>query len=179
MRGDFTLPEEDVAAALYDLTQERLEKAGLPAYEISNHARPGAELRHNMAYWQGRDYLGIGPGAHGRVTLDGVTYATRRHRAPEIWLDRVRREGHALTDRDAVSPEERRIEITMMGLRIADGLEERVLIEGCGQGFAEAYDPARLQALIEEGDIRRGNDRLVATRQGLRRLDAVLGYLLG
>ena len=178
-RGDFELPEEELAAALFDLTQERLGQAGLPAYEISNHARPGAESRHNLAYWLGRDYLGIGPGAHGRITLDGVTYATRRHRAPEIWMERVARDGHALTEREAVPPEERLVEVAMMGLRLTEGLEERVLREACGRGFDTAFDPARLAALVEEGDLVRANDRLHATLQGRRRLNAVLGYLLG
>ena len=178
-RGDFHLPDEDTATALFDLTQERLAAAGLPAYEISNHARPGAESRHNMVYWTGLDYLGIGPGAHGRVTLDGATRATRRHRAPEIWLQRVTEHGHALVEETALSPEDRVTEIAMMGLRLTDGLAEATLRDATGLGFTEALDPDRLAALVEEGDLARGNDRLRATAQGRRRLNAVLGYLLG
>ena len=179
LRGDFALPEEDEAAALFDWTQERLAQAGLPAYEISNHARPGAESRHNLAYWLGRDYLGIGPGAHGRITLEGVTYATRRHRAPEVWMERVRRDGHALTEQEAVPPEDRLVEVAMMGLRLTAGLEEATLVAASGLGFDDAFDPARLEALLQEGDLERLNDRLRATLQGRRRLNAVLGYLLG
>src|SRR3546814_322184 len=95
-RGAFRLPDEDAAAALWDATQETLDAAGLPAYEVSNHARPGQECRHNIVYWSYRDYLGIGPGAHGRLSERGAKVATRTHRAPSVWLDRVGRDGHAL-----------------------------------------------------------------------------------
>ena len=90
-QGKIVLPDEDIAAALYDATEEECARAGLQAYEISNYARPGEESRHNLAYWRYLDYAGIGPGAHGRVTVDGSLHATRRHRAPEIWAERVER----------------------------------------------------------------------------------------
>ncbi|MFO7482571.1 radical SAM family heme chaperone HemW, partial [Oceanibaculum nanhaiense] len=90
-RGEFRIPDEDTGAALYEATQDVLEQAGLPAYEISNHARPGEESRHNLAYWRYADYAGIGPGAHGRLTLAQGKIATRQHRAPQIWLERVER----------------------------------------------------------------------------------------
>lgn len=97
-RGDLVTPDEETGAALYELTQSLMGKAGLPAYEISNHAKPGHECRHNLTYWRYCDYVGIGPGAHGRVTLDGVKQATRTHRAPEEWLERVTKHGHGLTE---------------------------------------------------------------------------------
>ena len=94
-RGELVPPDDDDAAAFFETTQDRLAAAGLPAYEISNHARPGAECRHNLAYWRYQDYVGIGPGAHGRVTRDGVKYATRQRRAPERWLAAVEGAGTA------------------------------------------------------------------------------------
>ena len=96
--------------------------AGLPAYEISNHARPGAECRHNLVYWRYGDYVGIGPGAHGRLTLDGEKYATRQRRAPEAWLAAVEAAGHATEERQPLARAERREEMLMMGLRLAEGI---------------------------------------------------------
>ena len=93
-QGKIVLPDDDTAAALYDATGEECARAGLLAYEISNYARPGEESRHNLAYWRYLDYAGIGPGAHGRITVDGSLLATRRHRAPEPWAERVERIGH-------------------------------------------------------------------------------------
>src|SRR5262249_59984246 len=105
-RGDFVRPDEETQAGLYEPTVARLEAAGLPAYEISNHARPGAECRHNLVYWRYGDYVGVGPGAHGRLTLDGARVATRQEKAPETWLAAVEANGHATAERTALTPEE-------------------------------------------------------------------------
>src|SRR3954453_4568780 len=117
-RGEILTADEDTAAALYEVTQERLAAAGLPAYEISNHARLGAECRHNLAYWRYEDYLGIGPGAHGRVTCDGGKLATQQRRAPEAWLDAIERSGTGFEETTLIAPETALAELVMMGLRL-------------------------------------------------------------
>jgi oxygen-independent coproporphyrinogen-3 oxidase len=177
-RGDFqTLPEEE-QATLFDWTASRLERAGLPAYEISNHARPGEESRHNLAYWRYGDYVGIGPGAHGRLTLDGTKLATRQHRAPEAWLDSVEREGHATRQRLVVEPAARLQEMVMMGLRLAEGIPASRFRAETGSEMEGALDAQRLKRLVEGGFLTIEDQRLTATPEGRSRLDAVLGALL-
>jgi oxygen-independent coproporphyrinogen-3 oxidase len=177
-RGDFqTLPEEE-QATLFDWTASRLERAGMPAYEISNHARPGEESRHNLTYWRYGDYVGIGPGAHGRLTLDGKKLATRQHRAPEAWLDLVEREGHATRQRDEVEKSARLQEMVMMGLRLAEGIPSARFVAEAGAEIEGAMDPARLKRLVDGGFLKIDDDRLKATEEGRARLDAVLGALL-
>jgi oxygen-independent coproporphyrinogen-3 oxidase len=170
-RGELSLPPEPVQAALYEMTQETLERAGLPAYEISNHARPGAECRHNLVYWRAQDYLGIGPGAHGRLTLQGAKWATRQHRAPEAWLAQVERDGHATRTREPLSAHEQAQEALLMGLRLAEGVPLARL-------DALALSPERLAALSEEGLVLLEDGRLTATPAGRQRLDALLAYLV-
>ena len=124
-RGDLVTPDEDAAGNLYETTQDALEAAGLPAYEISNHARPGAESRHNLTYWRYGDYAGIGPGAHGRIAVGGVRHATRHHRAPEVWLERASRAADPFAAEQGsttVSDAEAVVEAAMMGLRTAEGV---------------------------------------------------------
>ena len=177
-RGDFeTLPEEE-QAALFDWTAARLERAGLPAYEISNHARPGEESRHNLIYWRYGDYIGIGPGAHGRLTFGETKLATRQHRAPEAWLDAVERDGHATRQRLEVDASARLSEMVMMGLRLAEGIPEERFVAEAGSGIANALDTQRLTRLIEGGFLTLESGRLRATAEGRARLDAVLGALL-
>ncbi len=177
-RGDFTVPEEEDAAALYEATQETLAEAGLPAYEISNHARPGEESRHNLTYWRYGDYAGIGPGAHGRLMLDGVKYATRQHRAPEAWLEMVEQEGHATRQRDVLDAEARREEMLMMGLRLAEGIDADRVAAETGGTLRSTLDPPRLTALIEGGFVELDDRGLRATASGRQRLNAVLAQLL-
>jgi len=177
-RGDFAVPDEETAAALYEATQEALEQVGLPAYEISNHARPGEACRHNLTYWRYGDYVGIGPGAHGRLTLDGVKYATRQHRAPEAWLAQVERNGHATRQKDAVNAESRREEMLMMGLRLAEGVAAEAFETETGETLAAALDPARLKRLAEGGFVVLDQQGLRATAAGRQRLNAVLAQIL-
>ena len=177
-RGELAILDEDAAATLYGATQAQLESAGLPAYEISNHARPGEESRHNLTYWRYGDYVGIGPGAHGRVTLEGVKTATRQHRAPEAWLAAVEATGHATRQRDALSTAERVREALMMGLRLAEGIAPRAFEASTGVALRTAIDEARLQPLVEGGFLVRDRRGLKATAAGLQRLDAVLAALL-
>jgi oxygen-independent coproporphyrinogen-3 oxidase len=177
-RGDFaTLPEEE-QAALFDWTAARLERAGLPAYEISNHARPGEESRHNLTYWRYGDYIGVGPGAHGRLTIDGTKLATRQHRAPEAWLDAVEREGHATRQWLEVDAAARLSEMVMMGLRLAEGIPAARFMAEAGAPIGEALDAQRLTRLIEGGFLELDDERLKATAEGRARLDSVLGALL-
>ncbi|WP_342452359.1 radical SAM family heme chaperone HemW [Pararoseomonas baculiformis] len=178
-RGAFRLPEGDEAAALYAATAEEAARFGLLPYEVSNYARPGAESRHNLAYWRYADYLGIGAGAHQRLTLDGRILATRRHRAPEIWLERVERDGHARVEEEPLSPVERGREAMLMGLRLSEGVDPGRIARRSGLDFDAVVDRAMLDALMEEGYLRWLPDgRLQATMEGRLRLDALLPVLL-
>ncbi|MDM7945757.1 MAG: radical SAM family heme chaperone HemW [Oceanibaculum nanhaiense] len=178
-RGEFKIPDEDTGAALYEATQAVLEQAGLPAYEISNHARPGEESRHNLAYWRYADYAGIGPGAHGRLTLAQGKIATRQHRAPQIWLERVERDGHATQAELPVLPEERLTEMLMMGLRTVEGVPADRFLRETGQEMRGALDPVRLERLVTGGFLIADEAGLRATAEGRQRLNALLPALLG
>jgi oxygen-independent coproporphyrinogen-3 oxidase len=177
-RGDIVMPDEDTQAALYEMTQEMLSAAGLPAYEISNHARPGAESRHNLTYWRYGDYVGIGPGAHGRLTVHGQKLATRAHRAPEIWLDRVAANGHGAHADEPVSMAERRDELLMMGLRLTEGVSRARLRDELGADVEALVDGRKLHRLIDAGFMTIDADRISATAAGRQRLNAVLSSLL-
>ncbi|MCC7049243.1 MAG: coproporphyrinogen III oxidase [Alphaproteobacteria bacterium] len=176
-RGEFALPDEDTAVALFATTQELMERAGRPLYEVSNHARPGAECRHNLAYWRYGDYVGIGPGAHGRPRIEGVKFAARQHRAPEIWLEQVERRGHATAACDPVPPAEQAEEALMMGMRLAEGIDARRFRAATGVALDAALDARGLAAMIEGGFVERTPTGIRATREGLLRLDAVLARL--
>ncbi|MGG5821329.1 radical SAM family heme chaperone HemW [Falsiroseomonas sp. HW251] len=177
-RGEFSLPEGEEAALLYNATAEEAARFGLHRYEVSNYAKPGAESRHNLAYWRYGDYVGIGAGAHQRITLDGAILAARRHRAPEEWLARVRRDGHAVTEEEALSPRDRAREALLMGLRLAEGVDPRRIEARSSLPFAECVDGSMLDALVEEGLLAWRDGRLVATDDGLLRLDAMLPLLV-
>jgi oxygen-independent coproporphyrinogen-3 oxidase len=172
-KGELDMPDEETAAALFEMTQERLAARGMPAYEISNHARPGAESRHNLAYWRYEDYLGIGPGAHGRVTRDGVKYATRQRRLPEAWLKQPEFEETVAIPRETAIEE-----MVMMGLRITEGVS-RARLEALAGRPVEALFGGALTRLIDGGFVTLDDERLAATAAGRQRLNAVLAALLG
>ena len=176
--GALVLPDPDLAAALYEATADECARAGLLAYEISNYAIPGGESRHNLAYWRYQDYAGIGAGAHGRVMIGGALHATRRHRAPEIWAERVERDGHAMTDDAPVPPDERAREALLMGLRLAEGIDLARFASRTGLTMAQSVDPAILAAACEEGYMRLTATHLIALPEGRLRLDALLGALV-
>jgi oxygen-independent coproporphyrinogen-3 oxidase len=178
-RGELDMPDEDTQATLYEATQAILTDAGLPAYEISNHARPGAECRHNLTYWRYGDYVGVGPGAHGRLTIGGEKLATRAHRAPEIWLERVEAKGYGAHADEPVSLTERRDELLMMGLRLAEGVSRTRLSEELGADVGELVDGLSLSRLIDAEYVALNTDRIQATAAGRQRLNAVLASLLG
>lgn len=181
-RGDLVVPDEDLATDLYEITQEETSAAGYGCYEVSNHARPGQESRHNLVYWRYGDYLGIGPGAHGREAViqpDGSTkpMAVRRHRAPDIWLDRVEKQGHGTQEETALAADERLIEMVMMGLRLNEAIPTSRFERIIGKGPREALDLERLETLIVSGDLVCDLSGLRATDQGRNRLNGVLRYL--
>ncbi len=167
-RGELVLPSEDAGADMYELTQEMMNAQGLPSYEISNHARAGEESRHNLVYWRYGDYLGIGPGAHGRLTADGEKWATRAHRAPEAWLQRVNETGHGAHPFDRIDAATQGREALLMGLRLKQGTR---LPEG-------VVDAGRLKALVDEKMVEVNDNHIRATAAGLQRLNAVLRYLV-
>jgi oxygen-independent coproporphyrinogen-3 oxidase len=172
--GKLAVPDEDLARDLYDLTQSICANAGLPAYEISNHARPGAECRHNLIYWRGHEYAGIGPGAHGRLNLGGRRYATETERRPESWLMRVEATGTGLIVDETLTPGECADEYLLMGLRLAEGIEPARYFALCGREI----DPARVAVLHEEGAVETTADgRLRVTQSGFPLLDAVVADL--
>jgi putative oxygen-independent coproporphyrinogen III oxidase len=176
-RGDFALPDEDTAGALYEATQTALAAAGLPAYEISNHARRGQECRHNLAYWRGQDYLGVGPGAHGRLTSGPARFATRQMKAPETWLAAVETRGNGTEEFVRLTPGEHRSELMMMGLRLAEGIARDRFFAATGLRFEDAFAD-RLSPLIVGGFVELDEHALRATASGRQRLNAVLGKLL-
>jgi putative oxygen-independent coproporphyrinogen III oxidase len=177
-RGELDMPDDDTQGALYETTQEMLGAAGLPAYEISNHARAGAESRHNLTYWRYGDYVGIGPGAHGRLTVDGGKIATRAHRAPEIWLERVEAAGHGAHADVPVTIAERRDELLMMGLRLREGVSRARLMTELGADVEALIAKPKLVRLIDGGFLALDADSLRATESGRQRLNAVLATLL-
>jgi putative oxygen-independent coproporphyrinogen III oxidase len=177
-QGKIVLPDEYTAAALYDMTGDECARAGLWAYEISNYARTGEESRHNLAYWRYLDYAGIGPGAHGRVTIGGSLHATRRHRAPEVWADRVERAGKALTSDESVPSEERAREALLMGLRLSEGIDLARFAARTGRAVADSVDGGVLSQCIAAGYLIETPERLLATREGRIRLDSLLAGLV-
>jgi oxygen-independent coproporphyrinogen-3 oxidase len=172
--GKLKTPDEAMARALYDVTQEVCAREGLPAYEISNHARTGAECKHNLVYWRGDEYAGIGPGAHGRLDIDGVRHATATDKRPEAWLLRVETDGHGVMTDDGLNSEERADEFLLMGLRLAEGIDPKRYAALSGRQL----DPHRIAMLREEGAIAVDPDgRLRVTKSGFPVLDAVVADL--
>ena len=172
--GKLVIPDDDLGRELYDTTQEVCAAHGLPAYEISNHARPGGECRHNLVYWRGHEYAGIGPGAHGRLDIDGTRYATATERRPEAWLMRVEANGHGLITDDPLTREDMADEFLLMGLRLAEGIDIARFRELSGRSL----DPARIAMLHEHGLVETTADgRLRVTLPGFPVLDAVVADL--
>ena len=167
------LPDEDLSGDMYDLTQEICEKYGMPAYEVSNHAKPGAESRHNLIYWRYGDYVGIGPGAHGRVTLGERRYATEAFSNPDRWLNAVP-DGSVLTSKAALDPATQADEYLMMSLRLNEGMSLSRYESLAGK----ALSASTLGYLTEIGMIDASYDRVKATQQGRVVLNSVIRELL-
>ncbi|MEA2903763.1 MAG: hypothetical protein QOC56_1219 [Alphaproteobacteria bacterium] len=172
--GKLATPDEDTARDLWDTTQEICAAAGLPAYEISNHARPGAECRHNLVYWRMHEYAGIGPGAHGRLDVGGERRATATEKRPETWLMRVESLGHGVTTDETLTRGEMADEFLLMGLRLAEGIDPRRYAALAGRPL----DPRRIAILREEGAVETTADgKLRVTPAGFPVLDAVVADL--
>jgi oxygen-independent coproporphyrinogen-3 oxidase len=171
--GKLVTPDDEQARALFDVTQEVTAARGLPAYEISNHAGQGAECRHNLVYWRYHEYAGIGPGAHGRLVIDGARHAISTERRPESWLMRVEAGGHGVITDETLTRAEQADEYLLMGLRLAEGIDPQRYAAFSGHPL----DGARIAALGAEGMIESVNGRLRVTRAGLPVLDAVVADL--
>ena len=170
--GRLTLPDGDAAADLFEATRAMTAAVGLPAYETSNHARPGSESRHNLAYWRYGDYAGVGPGAHGRRGGQ----ATVRRRKPENWLAAVDRNGHGLESEEPLSPRTQATEALLMGLRLTEGVDlARVAALA---GGAEMIDARALNRLSRQSMVERTGERLRVTEDGALLLDAILAELV-
>ena len=168
--GALKIPDEDRAAELFELTQQMTAAAGRPAYEISNHARPGSEARHNLLYWRYGSYAGVGPGAHGRLDLNGRRIATQTERLPERWRETVARNGHGLIEQSTVEPADAAREHLLMNLRLAEGLDLAAYRARWGVG----PDAKRMQSLIDDGLLTRDGERLIATPRGRLLLNSVI-----
>ena len=172
--GKLVVPDEDHARALCDTTQEICAGAGLPAYEISNHARPGAECRHNLVYWRAHEYAGIGPGAHGRLDIDGERHAIATEKRPEAWLMRVESLGHGVVTDEVLTRGEMADEFLLMGLRLAEGIDPHAT----PASPAARSIPRRIAILRAEGAVETTADGMLrVTQSGFPVLDAVVADL--
>ena len=173
-RGAFAIPDDDLGADLFELTQEVMEGAGLPAYEVSNHAKLGEESRHNMIYWQSGDWLGLGPGAHGRLSTPKGRVAYRRHRAPTIWLQRHAAGQSTVQGRDLLSAQETAEEMVMMGLRTRRGINLDAVDRLC----PDRVDRTMIPDLVDAGLLTLSGAQLGATEKGFLRVNAMIARLL-
>ena len=170
--GKLPVPDGELSADLYEATGALTAARGLHRYEVSNHAAPGAESRHNLVYWRSGDWVGVGPGAHGRLALGSARVATSAERHPETWLERVERDGHG-TAEEALTPDERADELLVMGMRLAEGIDARRWEALSGRPL----DPNALEGLERHGLIRWTGERIAPTQAGMLVLDAVLAEL--
>jgi oxygen-independent coproporphyrinogen-3 oxidase len=172
--GQLQIPDDDLAAGLYETTQELTEAAGVPAYEISNHARAGAESRHNLIYWRYGDYAGVGPGAHGRVNLGGLRIATAAIKLPERWRDTVGKSGHGFSDLTPIADDDAAREHLLMNLRLAEGLD----LAAYERRWGAKPDAEKIAAMIAQGFLIRNGDVLTVTPSGRLLLNRVIEALL-
>lgn len=172
-QGMFSLPEEELGRAFWDLTQEIMEAAGMPAYEVSNHAKPGAESQHNLTYWRYGEYAGIGPGAHGRILSKHRRHAQSAEKQPEVWLNNVEAKGHGLIEDEVLTPAQEADEFLLMGLRLDEGIDLARYQNLSGRRL----DAVRLEALIDESLVEYSPARLRVTSKGRPLLNSVIAYL--
>lgn len=172
--GKIAMPDEQTSRALWDITQELTDAAGLPSYEVSNHAAPGQESRHNLIYWRYGEYAGVGPGAHGRLLTQAGRLAQSTERHPETWLQLVNEHGHALIEEEKLTAEQEADEFLLMGMRLREGVDPERFAALRGQPL----DRERIRSLQGDGMLERSNDgRIRVTRDGMAVLDAVVADL--
>ena len=172
--GSLHIPDEDLAAELFEATQEMTQAAGRPAYEISNHARPGSEARHNLLYWRYGSYAGVGPGAHGRLDLGGQRIATQTEKLPERWREAVSRNGQGLIEKAVISPNDAAREHLLMNLRLAEGID----LAAYRARWNTAPAAGRIASLVEQGLLTHSGERLAATPRGRLLLNSVISALV-
>ena len=172
--GHFIPADDDDAATLYEITQQTTSAAGIPAYEISNHARMASESRHNLSYWRYDDYIGIGPGAHGRRQ----NCATQRHKKPENFLSAVARNMHGISSEEPLDAPTRATESLLMGLRLAEGISLKRLADRTGMIADNLLDLFAVDKIAQLGLIQRDDDRIIVTPQGMPLLDAILPQIV-
>ena len=174
--GKLKVPDNDAARDLWDVTQELTQAHGMPAYEVSNHARKGAESRHNLTYWRYGEYAGVGPGAHGRILTPKARRAQATEKHPEMWLTIVETDGHGLVEDDALTAEEQGDEFLLMGLRLREGIEPRRFEAVAGR----ALSGTRISSLVADGMVEMTPDgRIRVTSEGFPVLDSVVADLAG
>lgn len=176
-QGRFQMPDEENAAHFYLRTQEILEASGLPAYEVSNHAAPGHQSKHNLVYWHYGDYIGIGPGAHGRLTIEGDKYSTRDHHAPEIWMRWVQEQGCGAHPPQKLSPQDRVLEALMMGLRLCEGISLKYIEAQGGAPWQSFFDLERLENVKAQGWLIEDSENVRLSLEGMLRLNALIPYI--
>ncbi|MEG3616983.1 radical SAM family heme chaperone HemW [Magnetovibrio sp. PR-2] len=177
-RQNVSEAEEDMAADLYQLTQEMCDADGLPAYEVSNHARPGAESRHNLSYWQGGDYIGIGPGAHGRITQNGTTHATHQIADPARWLAKVDSQGHGTAKSSELTRSEREEELILTGLRLSEGLNSEQFEAQTGTPLMQCLNGRSVENLSNAGLLEISKHGICTTDAGRLMLNGIIAQLL-
>lgn len=173
-RGDIKAVDSDKSADFYDLVRERLTTAGFEHYEVSNFAKPGHRSQHNLAYWQGHDYVGVGPGAHGRLTVEGTRYATIAEMRPQNYQDKIQSTGLGIAEKEALSPTAWAEEYLLMGLRIEEGISLERFEEIAGQALSNKT----IQELVENTLLSQAVDRIKATSQGRLLLNSITEKLL-
>lgn len=174
----FKLPCEEEAAKLYRLTEEKLQKSGLYAYEISNYATAGQQSQHNLTYWHYGDYLGIGAGAHSRFTHKGKRYAQENIKSPALWCQQVQKKGSAIEEQHVVSPQQAALEMFLMGMRLKDGISFKEFFQKTGIELLSFLDPQMLYYTKEAGYLEQTSSHLKASFEGRLRLEAMLPSLI-
>ncbi|TNE37850.1 MAG: coproporphyrinogen III oxidase [Alphaproteobacteria bacterium] len=173
-KGALTLPEEEVARRLYEMTEHLCNEAGLAAYEVSNYAKPGAEGRHNLTYWRYGDYMGVGPGAHGRLSQGGKRFATETELLPAKWMEAVNRQGQGLVEECEIPPEIQAQEYLLMGLRLREGISK----DRAGALAGTPLNWGALQDLETEGLIEQDENTLAATTEGRLVLNTLISEVV-
>lgn len=176
-KGDFQMPSNDQSALFYERTRSLMRNSGYTAYEVSNYAHSGQECRHNMTYWNYKDYIGIGPGAHSRITFEGEKYAIRRHRSPEKWLEDVNIKQTGTHEIRIIPFPLKTQEFLMMGLRLKEGIHLATFQEQMGRPLLQTIDSKKLDTLVKEGLLELSDSTLKTTQEGCLRLDGILRYL--